>query len=377
VSPGASTTFTLFVNNTSTGADNYDLAASTDSSFASLTLPAGWAVSFRQATGGVGSECSSTGGVVTNTGSITGGGSRAVCALVSVAATAAAGTSSIFYRALSPNSAAADIKHDAVTVSTVNNLTLTPTNVNQVFPGGNVVYQHALTNNGNVTETAIAFPAAGNTDSLAASGWNHVLYLDDGDGVFEPGTDDTVLTPGSSTIASLAAGASVTIWDNVFAPLSATVGTTNVTTISVQSGSSAASASATDLTTVTSSDLTLLKEQVRIDCTTGTLIGSFGSAPLSGVNAVPPGGCLKYRVTDTNSGSTPLTSLAISDSTPGFTTLETTPAGCAVTATTTDSGAVTTGGTAVDEATGTVTASKASLAPLTDVVLTFCVQIDQ
>jgi len=57
--------------------------------------------------------------------------------------------------------------------------------------------------------------------------------------------------------------------------------------------------------------------------------------------------------------------------------LETTPAGCAVAATTTDAAAPATGGTAVDEATGTVTATKASLAPLTNVVLTFRMQIDQ
>ncbi len=374
--PGTTTTFTLFVNNTGTSADNYDLAASTDSSFATITLPAGWSASFRQATGAVGSECSSTGAVITNTGSIAGGGSRAVCALVSVPAATSAGTTSIFYRARSPNTGATDRKHDAVTVNTVSQLTLTPNNVNQVSPGGNVVYQHTLDNNGSVAETAIAFPAASNTDSLSASGWNHVLYLDNGDGIFNPGPD-TVITPGTTTIASLAAGAGVIIWDNVFAPLGAVVGTTNVTTIAVQSGSSAANASATDSTTVISSDLTLLKEQVRVDCTSGALIGSFVTTPLSGANAVPPGGCLKYRVTGTNSGTTALTSLSISDSTPGFTTLETTPAGCAVAATTTDTGAVTTGGTAADEGTGTVTATKASLAPLTNVVLTYCVQIDQ
>lgn len=191
--PGTTTTFTLFVNNHSTSSDNYDLAASTDSSFASITLPAGWSVTFRAAAGGVGSECSSTGGVIINTGSIAVGTSRAVCALVSVPAAETAGIRDLYFRARSPNTGGTDRKHDAVT-ATVNQLTLVPNNVNPVFPGGNVVYQHTLTNTGNVTETAIAFPVVSNTDTLSGSGWNHVLYLDDGDGVFEPGAGDTVLT---------------------------------------------------------------------------------------------------------------------------------------------------------------------------------------
>ena len=90
-----------------------------------------------------------------------------------------------------------------------------------------------------------------------------------------------------------------------------------------------------------------------------------------------PGLCVKYRITATNTGSSAITTLLLSDAVPSFTTLETTPAGCAVAAVSTDAGVVTPGGTATDENGGTVTASKASLAALTNVQLTFCVQLDQ
>ena len=53
VLPGATTRFTLVVNNTSTQADTFNLAASIDASFATSALPAGWTVTFRDASGTV------------------------------------------------------------------------------------------------------------------------------------------------------------------------------------------------------------------------------------------------------------------------------------------------------------------------------------
>ena len=60
--PGSTSQFILYVNNTSSVADNYDLAASTDSSFAALTLPSGWALKF----------IDDSGKTITNTGSVAG-----------------------------------------------------------------------------------------------------------------------------------------------------------------------------------------------------------------------------------------------------------------------------------------------------------------
>src|SRR5262245_42856979 len=49
VIPGNTARFTLYVNNTSTQSDSYDLAASNVGTFASISLPAGWTVTFRDA----------------------------------------------------------------------------------------------------------------------------------------------------------------------------------------------------------------------------------------------------------------------------------------------------------------------------------------
>ena len=110
--------------------------------------------------GGAG-NCSTTGATITNSGLINGANSKLVCALVSVPATGAgavAGTTNITFRAQSVSSGAFDTKVDAVTVNAIHNVTLTPNNAGQAFPGNFVVYTHTITNNGNTTET-ISFPA--------------------------------------------------------------------------------------------------------------------------------------------------------------------------------------------------------------------------
>ena len=392
INPGAATSFQLFVTNTSTAAENYDLIATTtqagiNTATPTITLPAGWTVTFRlPGTGScVGGATTANGAVITNTGNIAAAGSVQLCAIVTIPGTGAgatAGTTDLFFRTASPASAqfstvapsqyaAFDVKHDAVTVNAVANLTLVPNRSGTIFPGGNQVYSHTLANNGNTLLNGIAFPVVGNSNS--AAGWTNVLYIDNGDGVFSTATD-TPITPGTTT-TNLAAGASVIIWDNVFAPLGATDGQTNTTTVTAQHALGApAGVSVTDVTTVVTGTLTVVKEQKQVNCTTGADITAYSTAPL--VNLLP-GLCVKYQITATNTGSSAITTLLLSDAVPSFTTLETTPAGCAVAAVSTDAGAVTAGGTAVDEAAGSVTASKASLAPLTNVQLTFCVQLDQ
>ncbi|OZA93799.1 MAG: hypothetical protein B7X59_14200, partial [Polaromonas sp. 39-63-203] len=148
--PGTTTTFTLFANNTGPSPDSYNLGASTVSNFATQTLPAGWTVTFK-ADGGAG-NCSTTGATITNTGSVAAGGSTAVCAVVSVPPGYAAGTSDLYFRILSPTSGATDTVHDAVTVSAVRSISITPNGAGQTYPGGSFVYSHTLTNNGNVLE---------------------------------------------------------------------------------------------------------------------------------------------------------------------------------------------------------------------------------
>src|SRR5512139_1647441 len=131
---GAVTTrFRLYVNNTGSINDSFNLAVGP------LTpVPAGWAVVFR-ADGGVG-DCSTVGASLTNTGTVNAGAARLVCAEVTVPATtsgqAAPGTYNLDFVATSAlNASVTDVKRDAVTVAAVANVTLTPNNTQQTFPG--------------------------------------------------------------------------------------------------------------------------------------------------------------------------------------------------------------------------------------------------
>ncbi|MCC6651485.1 MAG: DUF11 domain-containing protein, partial [Candidatus Eisenbacteria bacterium] len=142
--PNTTTRFTLVVNNTSGQADQFDLAASTDATFATLSLPAGWTVTFRNALNNV----------VTGTTAIAAGGNETVYADVDVPAGYAAGDVELYFRARSATSLASDAIHDQVRVNAVRSLALVPNNAAQVIPGGFIVYTHTLANTGNVTEGA-------------------------------------------------------------------------------------------------------------------------------------------------------------------------------------------------------------------------------
>jgi uncharacterized repeat protein (TIGR01451 family) len=106
VAPGVSTRFTLNLNNGGGIADTFNLAASTDGTFGTTTLPSGWTVVFRD----------STGAVITSA-TVNANSTTVVYADVTPPAGATAGTTDIFFRALSPTTNVKDILHDAVTVN--------------------------------------------------------------------------------------------------------------------------------------------------------------------------------------------------------------------------------------------------------------------
>ena len=135
--PGATVRFLLNVKNSSNVADSYDLAASADAGFAA-GLPAGWNAVFRDA-----SEA-----VISRTAVINAGANQVVYADVTIPAAQSPGEQAVYFRVLSPTTGAGDRKHDAVTVSTVRRLSLTPNNNGQAFPGGTVVFSPTPTHNG-------------------------------------------------------------------------------------------------------------------------------------------------------------------------------------------------------------------------------------
>src|SRR5437773_2285659 len=368
--PATSTTFVLVANNRGPSPHSYNLAASTVSSFASITLPAGWTVTFK-ADGGAG-NCSSTGATVTNTGTVASLGSSVICAVVSVPAGYAAGTNDLYFRTVSPNSGAVDTIHHAVTVNAVRSISVTPNHAGQTYPRGSYDYTQTLINTGNVTEgngsvSSIAFNAANNQ-----GGWIATLYYDGNNNGTLDATDPQItgnLNTVSGLAGGLAPGQSITVFVKVIAPSGAVVGAVDTTTVTVTTTNGSyvtaapAAAVATDSTTVIAGNLTLSKALALDAACTGPTGGT--TYALTGVSA-KPGQCVLYQITVSNVGSSNATSVVVSDATPTYTTLSSAAA--------TTVGSIGAGSPAVG-GTGTVTANVGTLTPGQSAIVTFGVKI--
>jgi trimeric autotransporter adhesin len=362
VLPGATTRFTLFVNNTSTTGDTFNLSASTDATFAALNLPAGWTVVFRNAAGTV----------ITNTGVIAGGGNLQVFADVTVPANQAAipaPGADLYFRVVSPASGAVDRKHDAVIVQTVRSVQLVPNNSGQVFPGGSVVYAHTLTNAGNVAENT----GGANTIALALADsqgvFTSVVYLDANNSNTIDAGDVVINTP--ADLGAVAAGQAVRLLVRVSAVSGAGVGVIDTTTLTATTAgvingvAAPAVVTVIDGTTVISGNLVLVKEQALDANCDGVADTAFGTATVS--TGAIPGACIRYRITVTNNGVADVATVVVSDSIPTFTTYH----GTVVAAST--QGAVT---APAAGAAGTVSVAVGTLTPSQSVVITFGVRIN-
>lgn len=357
--PGATVRFTLHVNNTSAATDNYDMAASTDGSFAALTLPAGWSVVFRDASNAI----------LTNTGSIAPGASGLVYADVSVPAGYPAGAVSVHFRARSSVSGAGDVIHDAVDVQTVRSLQLVPNNSAQVTPGGQVVYSHLLINTGNVLEGDGVGSHVAIAQSNDQAGWSAALYYDtNGSGVFDAGDgplNDLVLLGG------LAPGASLRVFAQVFSPAGAALGQVNTTTVTATTTNVgytttvAGPAGASDVTTVINGQLQLVKRQALDAGCDGIPDGPYDVIDIT--TGAIPGACLRYEIVVTNVGTSSVTNVVVSDATPANTTYSN-----AVPASTTQGSIATPG----NGAAGTITATVGTLAPGQSATITIGIRID-
>ena len=281
---------------------------------------------------------------ITTTPDIAAGGSYPVTARITIPANEVASADGstgkdIFFLVTSGNSGAVDEKYDSVFVETVRSVTLEDNDSKQTFPGGVVVYQHTLTNTGNVAEPDVALAVSDtNSNDYVTS----TIYLDannngliDGGDIINPTAAQiqaNAVDAGGVKDGSFDSGDIVPILIRVQAKSSAPSGAQNVTTLTatvtgtvngqpnveVEGVTSPAPVSTTntDITIVVAGDITLEKLQaLDADCD-GTAETAFQTA----LQFAEPNQCIVYRIVATNTGTVVAENLVITDATPGFTT---------------------------------------------------------
>lgn len=367
INAGATTRFTLFVNNTGAAADSYDLSASNVSSFAT-GLPAGWTVVF-----------SDTGGtVLTNTGAIPGGGNKQINADVSVPFGTVPTTYSVYFRALSPTSGSLDRIFDAITINQQRSIVIAPNGSSQVVAGGTVVFPHTITNTGNTLEGDGVVSNTAITLNNSVAGWTTILYFDaNNNGIIDPTENPiTNLNFVSNGSAGLAAGESIHVLLKVTSPPGAPVGQIDTVTISATTtngtytSTAPAVAVATDSIAVVGSNVQMLKEQALDGNNDGTPDTAYGTTDIT--TGALPGKSIRYRITVVNTGASPVDNVKVYDSTPAYTTYTSTNA-AAVSGGSSPSVAT----VPANGATGSFQFNVGTLNPGQQATVTFGVKIDQ
>ena len=297
VAPGAQTVIGLYINNTGQTAIDADLAVSTDSAFASIELPQDWIVDFRVARAD---------NNTTSTGVINPGEHVLVNATVRVPATAATSEVSLYFRAWSELTGAMDIKHDRVSVVALESLLLELDQQGQTGPGGSYVYNHTLSNTGNVAVTGLQL-----STSNDLNGWTSIVYQDTNDNGQLDAADQSI-----NSVANIAAGEVQRLFVKVFAPAAALATSVNQTQLTASWNGGGKTLLVTDSTTVAEIEISILKEQAPDYGCTGTVDGAYG---VGGFAVEPGNNCVSYRLTATNAGQATAFNVDVADATPAFT----------------------------------------------------------
>lgn len=248
------------------------------------------------------------------------------------------GDQPIFIRILSANSGASDIMLDAIDVTNLAQVELTPPGSNQIQPGGSVNYINTLNNTGNTTETLELTSA----NSLSGASWGNTVKVDTtGDGI--PDKTLAELQPGDVIKGVDVAGNPVNIpvtdadsdgnpevtmnpgekfdlTPTVFAPSSAAPGQTDVLTLYATNTSlGGPSTSVEDVSLV-------ILGQVRLDKTVaidancdGTHEGTFQA---SLTTEVAPNECAIWQIQAENQGDALAKNVIIRDKVPAYSTYE-------------------------------------------------------
>ncbi|MCA9838827.1 MAG: DUF11 domain-containing protein [Trueperaceae bacterium] len=315
--PGTKAVFPMDVVNTGSRLDSYDLSGSvsfTSTSGATLSVNVVYYPASADTSGdGTLSNAEITAATpITNTGLINPDTDAeiTVFAVVAIPATATPQTATVSQSASSPlTGVSKGFNLDQITVNAVRDFTFNPDRNGTVPSPGTIIYQHSITNNGNlnITDIDISESASGNT-----TGWTY-LYSYNGTTYYPAASlpAPTAITPGSSQ----------TVFVKVNAPAGVPRNANNILTVTAaptfgSEGSSSGSDTVTDTTTVISGELTVVKEW-SADGGTNWFKGdgTDGSTPPE----VAPGGDILYRMRITNIGTANVTATSLLDSVPTFT----------------------------------------------------------
>jgi uncharacterized repeat protein (TIGR01451 family) len=193
--------------------------------------------------------------------------------------------------------------------------TLSATGTQQVSAGQIAIYPHTYTAGDNAN---VVFSTS-NAPTPVAANWTNVLYLDT--------TCSGTLTASDPVISAqiaVTAGQSICLLDKVMSPAGASPGMLDIATVTATEtytpaptiGAIVHALTRTDTTTITPSDLTLLK-QVRNVATCPSTAADVAAFATS--NQANPGSFVEYQITFSNTTTSPLTSISINDAVPAFT----------------------------------------------------------
>lgn len=322
--PNSTVSFTLFINNTSSIDDDYDLTFATDTTAGgdlsgAGNAPSGWAVTFR--------DPNASNNTITSI-QVDAGLSKEVTLEIDIPAGYQPGVVDFYIRALSQNTGAKDIKHDAVNVQIVRQMTLVSGQSGEVSPGGSVDYIHTLTINSNVDENVDAGGAYDESDlrvdlsNSVPTGWTAVVYWDtNNDG--QVTSVDSLLTSAASPnevavpyFGALGYGDQIKFIVQVTASTGLNDGASVTTTLEVSDDLG-------QLATVTNDDQTGVQAgRLSIDkYQAPTIIGDTAGTYTKADFNVLPGDTVWYKITVVNDGSEPVTNVVIQDNVPSYTTI--------------------------------------------------------
>ena len=327
VNSSGTVTFPLSVKHVGTPTA-YDLSVDGNGDFSQIELPVGVStVRFYESTGG---NCTTLGQQIEQTRLLADGESQLYCAVLTIATDAATASnvpvyfkvaSATYVSSNNSSNVGFDTLLNAINITNLNSVgsvVLTPDLRGQIAPNGTIVYSHNLNNNGAAALTGSHKLAVTNDQS----GFSTTLYLDSNNNGMLDATDSIITASTNINSTPLAAGASLRIFAKVQNTGYNGVGVVNTTLIKLLNSASTEVAKVTDITTITATQIRLLKLQALDANCDGTAEGSYTAATLTiGRNADGSGQCVLYRVTVQNQGALNIGEFTFRDNTPASTVM--------------------------------------------------------